>query len=151
MWEIKNTVVVVIFILLTHNSLCGRLTDSNHSYTEESVLCTNFYVCVTLFVRDIDAYSATLTDAQLGKRGEASTALFENQKKCPDFGKKGPDCINHWVKFSVQNVVLRVSRRKNSKMFPCGNCFSCVFDKMFTTSPAMKNFWLRICTQTSFF
>ena len=31
--------------------------------------------------RDIDAYSATLTGAQLGERGEASTALFENQRK----------------------------------------------------------------------
>ena len=34
--------------------------------------------------RDIDAYSAILTDVQL----ETSPALFENQKKCPDFGKK---------------------------------------------------------------
>ena len=27
--------------------------------------------------RDIDAYSATLTGTQLGRRGEASPALFE--------------------------------------------------------------------------
>ena len=150
MWEIKNTVAVVIFILLRHNSLCERLTDSNHSYTEEPVLCTNFHVCVTLFVRDIDAYSATLTGAPLGQEGRPLLHYLKT-KKCPDFGKKGPDSINHWVKFSIQNVVLRVSRRKNSKMFLCGNCFSCVFDKMFTTPPAMKNFWLRICSQTSFF
>ena len=31
---------------------------------------------------------------------EASSALFENPKKCPDFGKKAPDC-----KFSIQYVV----------------------------------------------
>ena len=36
--EIKNTVVVVAFIFLKHNGLCGRLPDSNYFYTEESVL-----------------------------------------------------------------------------------------------------------------
>ena len=30
--------------------------------------------------------------------GEASPALFENQKKCPDFEKKEPDYIHLWVK-----------------------------------------------------
>ena len=57
---------------------------------------------------DIDVYSATLTDTQLGQRGEASPGLFENQKKCLDFGKKGPDCVHFWIKFSIQNAVLRV-------------------------------------------
>ena len=32
---------------------------------------------------------------------------------------------------SIQNVVLRVYRIKNSKMFPCGASFSCVFVKTF--------------------
>ena len=80
MWEIKNTVVVVIFILLRHNSLCERLTDSNHSYTEEPVLCTNFHVCVTLFVRDIDAYSATLTGAPLGQEGRPLLHYLKTKK-----------------------------------------------------------------------
>ena len=57
---------------------------------------------------------------------EASSALFENPKECPDFGKKGPD-----FKFSIQYVVSRVCRRKNSKLFTCGSSFSCIFDKMF--------------------
>ena len=56
-------------------------------------------------------------------RGEASPALFGNRKKCPDFGKKGPDCVYLWVKFSIQNIVLRVSRQKNSEKFPCGASF----------------------------
>ena len=43
---------------------------------------------------DIGGYSATFTGAQLGGRGEASYALFKNRKKCPDFGKKGPDCVH---------------------------------------------------------
>ena len=50
-------------------------------------------------------------------RQKASPALFENRKKCPDCGKKDPDCDHRWVKCSIQNVVLRVSRRKNSKIF----------------------------------
>ena len=72
-----------------------------------------------------------LTDTQLGGRGRPPLAFFENRKKCPDLGKKGPDCIDLWVKFSIQNVVLRISRTKNSKMLPCGTFFSCVFGEMF--------------------
>ena len=64
-------------------------------------------------------------------RGEASPALFENRKNCLDFGKKGPGCVNLWVKFFIQNVVLSMSRKKNSKMFASGNSFSCVFDEKF--------------------
>ena len=57
--------------------------------------------------------------------GEAFPALFENEKKCSDFRK-----VLIWVKFSIQNKVLRVSRRKNFKMFSCGVSFSCAFDEM---------------------
>ena len=39
---------------------------------------------------------------------EASPALFENQKYCPDFEKKDPDCVHQLIKFSIQNVVLKV-------------------------------------------
>ena len=106
--------------------------------------------------RDTDTYSATLTGAQLGKRVDASPALFENQNKCPDLGKKDPDCGYLWVKCSIQNVVLRVSWKKNSKMFPYEVPFSCIVDKMFievayfhnSPSPTLKKFWLRICIQT---
>ena len=64
-------------------------------------------------------------------RGEVSPTHCENRKKCPDFGKKGPNCVHIWVTFSIQNVVSRVSRRKNSKIFHCRATFSCVFDEMF--------------------
>ena len=50
--------------------------------------------------------------------------FFKNHKKCPNFGKKGPDSDHLWVKFSVQNAVLRVSRRKTSKISPSGAFFS---------------------------
>ena len=39
-------------------------------------------------IRDIDAYSTTLTGAQPGWRGRPPLLFFENRKKCPDFGKK---------------------------------------------------------------
>ena len=41
------------------------------------------------------------------------------EKKNPDFGGKDPDCVHLQVKFAIQNVVLRVSRRKSSKYFLC--------------------------------
>ena len=50
-------------------------------------------------------------------------------------GKKGPDCVRHWVKFSIQNIVLRVYRRESSKLFPRGAFFSCVFDEMLIEVP----------------
>ena len=37
--------------------------------------------------------------------------------------KKGSNCVHPWAKSSIQNVVLRVSRRKSSKIFPAGPFF----------------------------
>ena len=74
--------------------------------------------------KDTDAYSHTHSRAtQIKRRGETSPVLFENQKKCPDFGKTSIDWVNLWVKFFIQNIVLKTSRRKNTKMFPCGTLF----------------------------
>ena len=61
--------------------------------------------------------------------------FFENKKKCPDFPKKGPDCVHPYVKFIIQNVVLRGSKIKNFKVFPCEAFFSGIFDKMFIGVP----------------
>ena len=38
-------------------------------------------------------------------------------------GRTLEDTMNLWVKYSNQNVVSIVSRRKDSKMFPCGLFF----------------------------
>ena len=46
-------------------------------------------------------------------RGRPPLPFFENQKKCPDFRKKSPDFVHPCVKFTIQNVVLRVSHRKS--------------------------------------
>ena len=60
---------------------------------------------------------------QLGRREQASPAS-PKLKIVSCFGRKNTDYVYQWVKFSIQNAVLRVSRRKNSKMFPCGTSFS---------------------------
>ena len=75
-------------------------------------------------LKDVDAYWSAFTSAQ--QRGEGLFYSFLKIKKCSDFGKK----IHTWVKLSIQNVVLRVSRRKNYKIFSCGTYF-CVFDEIF--------------------
>ena len=49
--------------------------------------------------------------------------FFENQKKCPDFGKKCPSCVHLLVKFAIQNVVLRVSKRKKLEFFSLWRLF----------------------------
>ena len=59
-----------------------------------------------------------------GSRGvrEASHAPFLKIEISSDYGKKGLNCVHLYVKFFIQNVVLMVSRRKNSKTpqnFPC--------------------------------
>ena len=50
------------------------------------------------------------------ERGRLPLSFFKNRKKCPD-------CLHLWIKFSIPNVVLRVSRRKNISLA----FFSCVF------------------------
>ena len=89
---------------------------------------------------------------QLGgvERGRKRTPLlfFENRRKCR-IKKKCPDCVYLWIKCFIQNVVSRVSRRRNSNFFLTRSFISCALDEMFTdvsefqeTFPALKNFWL---------
>ena len=49
--------------------------------------------------------------------------------------KKGADCVYPWVRFSIQNIVFRVSRSEISKMLPCVASCSCVFNEMFIEVP----------------
>ena len=57
--------------------------------------------------------------------------FFENWQKVPWFCKKCPDSVLPSVKFSIQNVVLRVSMKRNSKIFPCGAFFFFCFWRNF--------------------
>ena len=54
-----------------------------------------------------------------GEGGEASSASFLKIKK-------GSDFIHLWINFSIQDIVIRVSRRKNSD-FSLWGLFSFVF------------------------
>ena len=45
--------------------------------------------------------------------------FFENQKNCPEFGKKAVIVFIFRSNFRVK-IVLRVSRRNNSKLFRVG-------------------------------
>ena len=101
--------------------------------------------------RDIDAYSATLTGAQPGKGGERIHILK----------RKDRIVFHHWVKFSIQNVVLRVSRRKcflkSPKYFPAMPLFLVFLTKCLSKCPSSTNpqaviyFWLCTSTQAFFF
>ena len=73
-------------------------------------------------------------------RGTPHLPFFENRKKCPDFGRKGPDCIHLWANFSTLNVFLRVSRRKNSKVFPAGPFFLCFWRNVYQSDLIQRNF-----------
>ena len=61
--------------------------------------------------------------------------FFENRKNLPWVWKEGANCIRLSVKYSIQNVVLRVPSRKNCKLFPCGLFSCCIFGKMFIEVP----------------
>ena len=64
------------------------------------------------------------SSAQQGGEGRRPPLpFFENRKKCPNFGKKGPNGVHLWVKSSIQNVVLRVYRTKSFRIFPTGSFF----------------------------
>ena len=74
---------------------------------------------------------ATRACGEEGGGGGLPCPFLKIKKKCPDFRKKGPDCVHPYVKF-----ILRVSKRKNFKMFPSGAFFSAgLFDEMFIGVP----------------
>ena len=60
-------------------------------------------------------YFTQLAGAQLGEGDGDRSPLpfFQNQKKRPDFRKKGPDCVHRYIKFAIQNIVVRVLKKKN--------------------------------------
>ena len=51
-------------------------------------------------------------------------------QKTHDAVSKLKRSVHLWVKFFIQNVILRVSTRKKLHYFFCGALFSCAFDKI---------------------
>ena len=74
----------------------------------------------TYFISNAGCYCRRATR---GAEGRPTLLFFKNRKKVPWFWKKGSNCVHPWVKSSIQNVVLRVSRGKSSKTFPCRTFF----------------------------
>ena len=68
-----------------------------------------------------------LAGAQLGRwgggRGSFPCPFLKIKKSALISGKKGPNYAHPLAKFVIQNVVLRASKRKNSKTFRCGTFF----------------------------
>ena len=61
--------------------------------------------------------------------------FFENWKRCRD-------CVHLSVKICIQNVILRVSRRKNSKMFSCEFWFLVFSAKCLSKCPCFTKLFL---------
>ena len=80
-----------------------------------------------------------IAGAQLGgggweENGGLPCCFFSKIKKsAPILVRNGRDCVHFWVQFSIQILVLRVSRRKISQIFPC--FFSCVLTKRLSRCP----------------
>ena len=96
----------------------------------------------------------TMPGTQLGIGGGKGfpCPFLRIEKKCPDFRKKGPDCVHLYVKFTIQNVVLRVSKRKKLQIFSLRDLFFWNFLRNVYQSalisrnlPCPKNFWLPAC------
>ena len=58
-----------------------------------------------------------------GEVGSPLLPFLKIEKSALIFWKKAPDSFHFWIKYSIENVVLRVSWRKNSKIFPVGPFF----------------------------
>ena len=88
----------------------------------------------------VSSVTMIVTGAQLGEKGGRPTlTLFWKSRKVPWFWKKDPNCVHLWAEFSIQNVVLRSSRKKSSKMFPCSALFTFfVFFLCFLTKSLSK-------------
>ena len=81
---------------------------------------------------EIDSQNS-LSYRRLTRRGEGgglSCPFSKIGKKGPNFEKKNALIV---VEFHIQNVVFRVSRRKNN--FPCGAFLTCAVDGMFIKVP----------------
>ena len=54
----------------------------------------------------------------------------------PEFGKKCPDYVHFWIKFWIQNVLMRASCRKYFKTFHFGSLFLVFLIKCFSKCPS---------------
>ena len=76
--------------------------------------CVIYYAILLILCKYIILYTYGILSAPFCSsvfrgvmQGDVSLPFFENRKKRFDFGKKAPNSIHLWIKFSIQNVVLR--------------------------------------------
>ena len=95
----------------------------NNSYNSN-----NFIIAISRHIKNPGIVSRRATREE---GGGPPLPFLKAGKSALIFGKKGVNCVQS----SIQNVVLRASREKSSKMFACGAFFSCVFDEKFIEGP----------------
>ena len=104
--------------------------------------CAFTVAYVVLWLEVLFYYSAVkVFHIRCATRGEGESLPYpflKIKKKCPGFGKKGPNFVHPEVKFSIQNIVLRVSRTKSSKISCCGAFFLDFLRKCLLKYPNFK-------------
>ena len=76
----------------------------------------------TINFKIVQNFSVSFCAQLRGRERGLPCLFFKNRKTCPD-------CAHLWIKFPIQNAVLRVFRRKISKSFPFGVIFCAFFTK----------------------
>ena len=75
---------------------------------------------------------------------EESLPFLKIEKKCLDFWKIGPDCIHLWVTFYIQNIFLRVSKKKLQNVSLWG-LFLCFWRNIYQSEPFISLANLETC------
>ena len=91
------------------------------------------YHCYTISMIKIEGNGSRR--ATRGDWVEASPALFWKMRKVPWFWEKCPDSSHLWIKYFIQNLILKVSRREKSKISPAGPFFLVRLTKFLSKCP----------------
>ena len=117
---IKTSVVEICNKYPELEKVINKCISLDISWKHTKFHCSSFFIHYSVTQKKI-------AGAQIvGTAGRPLLPFFESRKKCPGFGKKGRNFTHLLITFSIENVVLRVSRRKTSKFLPCG-AFGIVF------------------------
>ena len=131
-WADKNSHVITIVtsysywqhiqnsVISNSRSIFKNLSNTKHDETyweplySQNSLFKHFQAHSAIF-SDVQTYWGTLRYTEVYS-GIIEPPLPFFEKNYPDFRKKSLDCVHLWVKFSIQNVVLGISWRKNSNV-----------------------------------
>ena len=74
------------------------------------------------------------------KEGGLPCPFLKFEKSALILAKKGPNSVHLWSTYSIQNLILRVSKRKNSKIFLRGCFFLCFIQIFYRSVLIPQNF-----------